>query len=45
MERRLLAWIDCQQIGTLRDRDGIWSFRYAPAWPASCAACGPSSMW
>ncbi|WKN20195.1 HipA domain-containing protein [Azotobacter vinelandii] len=32
MERRLLAWIDRQPVGTLRDRDGVWSFQYAPAW-------------
>lgn len=42
MERTLLAWIDRQQIGTLSDRDGIWSFRYAPAWleaPGNFALC------
>lgn len=42
MERTLLAWIDRQQIGTLSDRDGIWSFRYAPAWletPGRFALC------
>ncbi|WP_349569901.1 HipA domain-containing protein [Azotobacter salinestris] len=42
MERRLLAWIDSQQIGTLSDRDGIWSFRYVSAWleaPGNFALC------
>lgn len=32
MQRSLLAWIDHRMIGVLRDRDGIWSFRYAPVW-------------
>ncbi len=42
MERSLLAWIDRQPIGTLSDRDGIWSFSYAPAWleaPGRFALC------
>ncbi|SFB54685.1 HipA domain-containing protein [Azotobacter beijerinckii] len=42
MERTLLAWIDRQQIGTLTDHNGIWSFRYAPAWleaPRNFALC------
>lgn len=32
MARQLLAWIDRQQVGLLEDRDGLWSFRYTPAW-------------
>ncbi|TBW32527.1 type II toxin-antitoxin system HipA family toxin [Azotobacter chroococcum] len=42
MQRTLLAWIDRQRIGTLSDRYGIWSFRYAPAWleaPGNFALC------
>jgi serine/threonine-protein kinase HipA len=35
MERRLVAWIDHQQLGILSDRDGIWSFRYVPDWLAA----------
>ena len=42
MQRSLLAWIDHRMIGVLRDRDGIWSFRYAPVWleaPGNFALC------
>lgn len=42
MQRSLLAWIDHRMIGILRDRDGIWSFRYAPVWleaPGNFALC------
>lgn len=42
MQRTLLAWIDRQRIGTLSDRGGIWSFRYASAWleaPRNFALC------
>ena len=42
MERTLLAWIDDQQIGILGERDGIWSFHYAPGW---LEAPGRFALW
>lgn len=44
MQRTLLAWIDRQRIGTLSDRYGIWSFRYAPAWleAPGTSPCAPA---
>jgi serine/threonine-protein kinase HipA len=31
-ERTLLVSINNAQIGTLRDENGIWSFKYDSAW-------------
>lgn len=32
MERSLIAWINHDQVGTLREVNGIWAFRYDEQW-------------